>query len=189
MEPSIKGFAMRPTVRRLNQLMETDGAARAAVSDLLDAEDLALLEQAPLLTLWYPVARQGNLLGVLRELLGGGDDAVLTFAHESAEEVLQSPALRVLFAGAGRITTKLGPALTRMARFGFSFGDWRFEGDDLTDFRIIASEMEPMPDDVRLNVQGFIEFLASSISGRTVRCQSTRESPGRIVYRASTVEG
>ena len=188
MEPCIKGFAMRPTTLRLKAASETDARSRRIVHDRLHGEDLLLVTAPPLMTLWYPVEQQGRLVGTLRAILGGGDQAFLEFARESAQAVVESPALRVLMAGAGKLKSNIGPTLVRMAGFGFNFGTWRFEGDDLRDFRIVADGMKPMPADVQLNIQGFIEVVAGRFQHCKVHCESRRPTPDQIIYTAGAID-
>ncbi len=186
MEPSIKGFAMLPTVQKLRQLRESGQITDSAWYGLA-AQDRKHLETLPSLTIWYPVASQGRLLDLLAEVLGGSPFAIVEFARNTATEVLDAPALRVLLGGAGLLGSKLGPTMVRMARFGFSFGEWRFEGDNMSNFRVIADGMEPMPEGIRLNTQGFIDHLASRLVGAEIRCRSSRPTPGRILYECYPV--
>jgi hypothetical protein len=188
MEPSIKGFAMLPAARRVSELRGARRIDDVAWGRLEDA-DRELVDKLPSLTIWYPIACQGRLLRLVRDAHGGTDQSLLDFAHQTAGEVMRAPALRVLLRGASLLQSRLGPTLVRMAGFGFSFGTWRFEGDDLTDFQVIAQGVAAMPDEVRINIQGFIDHVASQLAEQRVRCRSTRPEAERIVFEARVVAG
>ena len=186
MEPSIKGFAVAPTLKKLDELGFNRGETRVRWAGL-SGDAIALLQTPPSPMFWYPVRAQGELLDRLARELGGGEEAIVAFAHDSAAEVLAAPALRVLMQGASKLGgRRLGHTLVKMARFGFNFGSWRFEGEDLSEFRVLAEGVEALPESVRFNLQGFVEHLASRLSDAKVVCHSRHGSPGKLIFEAST---
>jgi hypothetical protein len=124
------------------------------------------------------------MLLLMRDTLGGGDDDYwVTLGRESAQEILSARSISIVLTGARAFGRRAGTALIRIASLVLNVGQWRYEGEDLTDFEVVVEDAGSIPEALRLNVQGFIQVLASQFSGRDVSCTSTRQAPDRIAYR------
>jgi hypothetical protein len=189
MVPSVKGFAMQPAVDRIHFLCES-----GAIKDLDEVErlrpaDVELLEARPSTTLWYPIDTQDRFLKVISDVQGGGDERyIIEFGVETAARVLQMRSMATILSGARAFGNRSGAALVRMARLGFNFGEWKYEGSGLDDFRVVVSDAEPLPDTVRYNIEGFIQFLASETVRAEVVCESTRPTRDHLVFRGKPRE-
>ena len=176
---------MLPTIREIRRLTEAGVLTPQSLRLALEPGDLDLIERTPSITIWYPVEIQDRFNLVIREALGGHDADLIEFSRRTAEEVLSVRAMQFLLMGVRRLRVSAGPNLIRMAHFAFSFGQWQFIGDDLRDFRVVGTGLEPMPDTFRYATQGFIEHLAADITQEPIRCHSTRHRWGEIEFEAS----
>lgn len=89
MEKCIKGVLVAPLAERVKRLSREGALDRAALEKWLDPDDFALLDAPVLPGSWYPVAAQGRLLAVLRDVRGGGRDEYLVEMGRRAARDLQ----------------------------------------------------------------------------------------------------
>ncbi|MGH0036836.1 MAG: hypothetical protein ACQGVK_17560 [Myxococcota bacterium] len=183
--PSIKGVVLRPLVRHVNRLIDQGKLDFVEVESRLDDDDLALLENEESIeaTLWYPVACQDRLLGLIRDCFGGGEDRVIVeFAREAAAELLESPSYAALVSGAAKMGERAGVALVKISELVFSFSQWSYHGESLADFRVEVDDAEALPETSQWAAAGFIGHLAERVLGRPVAITVERPSVGRVVY-------
>lgn len=184
MIPSIKGYAVLPVAQRIRTLLEAGVIKDLEAQSRLSEDALQLLETEPGATLWYPITIQDELLRLLRDLEGGGNDRYLREQGlESAAEILQARSISLILTGARSFRRHTGRALVGMAQLVLNFGSWSFEGPGLHDFTVRAADAAPLPDSVRAHTEGFISELATRVVGKPVKCVSSRPAPDLILFR------
>jgi hypothetical protein len=76
--------------------------------------------------------------------------------------------------------------LAKLADFAFNFGDWRYTGTSLSDFSVEASGVGPLPESLRLVLEGFMSSLVSRLAGQSVSVTSVRPTRDWICYTGLT---
>ena len=64
-----------------------------------------------------------------------------------------------------------------------ALGTYTFEGDTMDQFVVRCTEVDPMPTSIGLNIQGFIEQVASDWRRRNLACVFERPHRGEILFR------
>jgi hypothetical protein len=193
--PSIKGTAFQALATDLAGLIQAGRIAREAVAARLDAEDLQVLQNAIVPSLWYPLACYRRMTELLWEIDGHGDPAyLLARGARTAERLFDAGLYQQMQRGEQIGTGKRarsegwteseGNLLTSLAGAIFNVSRWRYRNQpgDPSVNRIEVSEAAELPDVSRLAAQGFIEYAASRISGSKVRVSSERPTLDRIVF-------
>lgn len=186
MIPSIKGYAFLPIVRQVRTLIETGVIKDIDAQHRLSDEAMQALETDPGPTLWYPILIHDELLRLLRDVEGGGNDRFLRqHGFDGAADILQARSVSLILTGARALPRRTGFALVRMAQLVLNFGEWSFDGPGLHDFTIQAADIAPLPDSVRTHTEGFISQVATRVVNRKVDCRSTRPTADVILFRGT----
>ena len=193
--PSIKGSAFESVVHDLTRLIQTGKIAREAVEARLEAEDLLVLEDKVLPGLWYPLASYRRMSELLWELEGNRDPAYLMArGARSAERLFEAGLYQQMQRGEelGAAKRERGEAwsefdgnlMTSLASTIFNVSRWRYRRhpEDVNVNRIEVTGARDLPEVSRWAAQGFIEYMASRMTGVTVLVTSERPAPDRIVY-------
>jgi len=193
-EPSIKGSIFQGVVADVLRLLESGSLDRDRLETALEADDLERLESKILPGLWYPLASYARLAELLMRVEGGGDRRYMVSRGARAAERLFEAGLYQQLARGDEIgaakraanepwTTHEGNLMASLAGAIFNVSRWRFTGDPATGRRWVeVSEASALPEVTRWAAEGFIAYMASRISGLSVRVTSDRPGPERITF-------
>lgn len=186
--PSIKGTTFAYAHEDLGRALAERRVSREQVEARLHAEDLAILDEKPVPTHWYPIASYARIVELLAEVEGGGDrEAYLLGRGRSAAEKLSSAGTyQQLEASSAQLGPRVGKIVISVAGLIYNFGRWEFQvGERTGQFQITIDDCRDLPEVSRLATQGFIEAVACNVAGFPVRVTSHRERPGRVVFDAT----
>jgi len=181
--PSIKGLTLGPTCDRVNALVESGRISRTDLEATLHPEDLRLLEQKPVPTLWYPidsVARLNELL--IRESGGDGLKLMRELGAGALELLLQGGGSRFFLDGIRKLGNHSGEALVQLARLLLNFGEWSYLEPSPQHAVIEAREVKALPESLRFAIEGLIQVLVPKFLGISVIVSSERPAPDRILF-------
>jgi hypothetical protein len=182
-EGSIKGAAVEPIVNLTHELLGSGQISRQQLETRLESSDLGLLEVKPEPTLWYPIASAERIELFVAEVLGRDiEEMMREIGGAAARRVLAQPGIRTFIEGARKHGERMGHILAGLGALVVDFGDWRFEGDMFSEFRVRAMEVEALPDTTRYATEGFIEVLAQKLIERPANVSSQRPSRGHVVF-------
>jgi hypothetical protein len=187
----VKGTAIESVIADVNRLVESSRISRDQLEARLEAEDLELLEQKLLPSVWYSLGAYGRMTQLLYEAEGRGKHEYLYDRGRRAAERMRGAGFYAQLTAArerwgdslGAMMVTLGPAIYRDTEWSYRL---LASGPGLH-FEIEISVPEGFPDVCRHTTQGFIEHAATHAAGQTVRMSSERLSPTRIVYRGKTL--
>jgi hypothetical protein len=193
--PSIKGSAFQSVVHDLTRLIQAGKIARETAEARLEAEDLLLLDDKILPGLWYALASYRRMSELLWEVEGKRDPAYLMArGARSAERLFEAGLYQQMQRGEelGAAKRERGEAwsefdgnlMTSLAGSIFNVSRWRYRRhpEDVNVNRIEVTGARDLPEVARWAAQGFIEYMASRMTGVNVLVTSERPAPERIVY-------
>lgn len=193
--PSIKGSAFQSVVHDLSRLIQAGKLGRETVEARLEAEDLLLLDDKILPGLWYSLGTYRRMSELLWEVEGKRDPAYLMArGARSAERLFEAGLYQQMQRGEelGAAKRERGEAwsefdgnlMTSLASSIFNVSRWRYRRhpEDVNVNRIEVTGARDLPEVARWAAQGFIEYMASRMTGVTVLVTSERPAPERIVY-------
>lgn len=193
--PSIKGSAFQSVVADLVRLVEAGKVRRESLEARLEAEDLALLDDKVLPGLWYSLGAYQRMSEVLWDVEGNRDPAYLMArGARSAERLFEAGLYQQMQRGEelGAAKRERGEAwsefdgnlMTSLAGAIFNVSRWRYRRhpEDANVTRIEVTAARDLPEVSRWAAQGFIEYMASRMTGLTVQVSSERPTQDRIVY-------
>ena len=190
MAGGVKGTAIESVIADVNRLVEKRRITREQLEVRLEAEDLELLDQKLLPSVWYSLGAYGRMTQLLYEVEGRGRlDYLYERGRRAAERIRGAGLYAQLTAARERWGDSLGSMMVTLGPAIYRDTDWAFRllaGGGLR-FEIEISVPESFPDVCRHTTQGFIEHAATHASGQTVRISSERVSPTRIVIQGATV--
>jgi hypothetical protein len=200
--PSIKGTAFQALAMDLAGLVRAGRIPREALEARLEAEDLRLLEDKILPGLWYPLACYRRMTELLWEIEGHRAPAyLLARGARAAERLFETGLYQQMRRGEEIRAEKRerkegwtefdGNLMTSLANAIFNVSRWRYRRhpEDPNVNRIEVSEAAELPEVSRLTAQGFIEYMASRLTGANVRVTSERPTPDRIVFTLRSKPG
>jgi len=193
--PSIKGSAFQSVVQDLTRLIQVGKIAREAVEARLEAEDLLLLDDKVLPGLWYSLGSYRRMSELLWEVEGKRAPAYLMArGARSAERLFEAGLYQQMQRGEelGAAKRERGEAwsefdgnlMTSLAGSIFNVSRWRYRRhpEDVNVNRIEVTGARDLPEVARWAAQGFIEYMASRMTGLSVQVTSERPTADRIVY-------
>ncbi len=185
-QPSIKGIALQYAVAAVRRLLETGRLTRDELEIRLDPQDLEILDQKVLPTLWYPMESFARLLEVATtgEAQTGGVEAVISVGVDAANSLFASELYGDFLRSAESRGPRAGEALVRMAPLLCSFGTWTFRRAPGGGFAIDVREAGAFPEILRHVAQGLIQYLSDRLAGAPdrIRVTSERPAPDHIRY-------
>lgn len=181
----IKGSAIESAVADINRLLEAGRLTREALEIRLRAEDLALLEEKILPSLWYSLATYERFLGLLveAEAAGNPERYLIERGRAAAERILATGIYSQLDASRERWGARLGVVMATIGPAMFRPSEWSFiSGDDVERFRIEVTVPRDFPESARQTCQGFIAHLAARAAEGAVDVRSERPTPEQLVF-------
>jgi len=183
---SLKGAVLEPAFSRVKQYVAGGKLSAYDLSRHLDPGDVDLLSFDVHPTLWYPIELYDRLIHVVCDCDGAGEDGFYaSFGAREADSVLSFRPLKALVDDANVLGKRSGAALVKLANLAFSFGEWRYTGGSMADFRVEATDVGPLPDSLRYVLEGFMSSLASRFTGKLVSVTSVRPTRDWITFTGS----
>ena len=187
----VKGTAIESVIADVNRLLEKRRITREELEVRLEPEDLELLEQKLLPSVWYSLGAYGRMTQLLFEIEGRGKlEYLFERGRRAAERIRQAGLYAQLTAARERWGDSLGSMMVTLGPAIYRDTNWVYRllaGGAEMRFEIEISVPESFPDVCRHTTQGFIEHAATHGSGVPVRMSSERVSPTRIVFQGATV--
>ena len=193
--PSIKGTAFQSVAMDLARLIQSGRITRKAVEARLEADDLALLDDKILPGSWYALASYRRMTELLWALEGNNDPAYLMArGQRSAERLFEAGLYQQMQRGEAIGAEKRergeawsefdGNLMTSLAGAIFNVSRWRYRRhpEDPNVNRIEVTSAKDLPEVSRFAAQGFIEYMASRMTGVTTLVSSERPTADRIVF-------
>lgn len=189
--PSINGTGFQSVADDIQRLIDMRQLTRAELEAQLTPDDLIILESKISPTTWVPIDSYRRVVDLLVAIEAQGDPEGYLFQRGwRAAERLHKAGLYSQFDATaekwgmrvGKLLVTLGPAL-------WNFTQWTFEfepGLPVRGFRLVVREAAALPECARFTCHGFIEYLARSAAGLTLRVTSERLPGGMIIFTAST---
>lgn len=188
--PSIRGMAFQKTLEDVARLLDEGSISRERLEASVKPEDLRLLDESLVPTLWYPIEAYGAYNELLWEIEGGGrEEYLVERGRASARRIFESGT----YADTVETARKWGGEQVTRVLIGFSstfynFMQWEFQGDiDAPECAIEVRDAADFPEPGRFTAQGFIEQLYSDVLGRKLEVQSERPEPDHVLYQIRTV--
>jgi len=185
-EPKVKGASIIRPVETIRELIAKGEASELSLQVRLSAETFALLDSKVEPSLWYPLHVSDELSRVLVDLVGDGNpDYLRTMGGDTLRYMLERDTFRSFIEGAMAQKGREGANLVGLAGLVYSFGVWRYEGEDLRDFTVTIDEATPLPDNASQTIVGFIQALVAHCTGDQLDVEPSRPTRDRVVFRAT----
>jgi hypothetical protein len=191
MKGGVKGTAIESVVADVVRLLEAGRISREDLEVRLEREDLELLEQKLLPSLWYGFGPYGRMMQLLLDVEGHGSVEYLVERGRRAAERLRRAGLYAqLDADRARWGDRLGQMMVSLGPALYRDTTWRFRlGDAGARYEIEVDVPVSFPDVCRHATQGFIEHVSTHASGAPVRVTSERVAATRMLFRAEPIRG
>jgi hypothetical protein len=196
--PSIKGSVFAGVVEDVRKLVDGGAIARSKLGSWLQPEDLGLLDEKILVSVWYDIRSYQRMCELLRDVAGNGSNEYLRErGRETARRLLQGGLYAQLeylnrtevahavgaqarFEAFGRDLRKL----TTMSASILNFSVWtpNLDPTQAGRYLIEVSEAHDFPEVLCWRSDGFVNEMASR-HGEGDLWRWRREGPDRIVFR------
>jgi hypothetical protein len=187
--PSIRGIALQKTLEDTARLLADGRISRERLEASVKPEDLRLLDETLVPTLWYPIAAYGAYNQLLWEVEGGGrEEYLVERGRASARRIFETGT----YAQTVETARKWGGDQVARVLISFSstfynFMHWEFQGDVYDSACAIdVRDAADFPDSGRFTAQGFIEQLYSDVLERRLLVRSERPQPDHVLYHIRT---
>jgi hypothetical protein len=186
--PSIKGTAFASAVADLQEFLDRGRITREQVEVRLRKEDVEIIDAKILPGDWYPIESYGRILELLGSVAGGGPAYHLQRGRRTAERLFGSGIYKQFDRAAEkrgqRESSELVSLMLTVGRTLYNFGSWEVVQDASARrrTRFELRQMEALPENARITIQGFVEWAAEHIVGGAVRVESRRTQQGRIQF-------
>jgi hypothetical protein len=176
--PSVKGVAFQAVWDRVTSLVESGRVADDLLELTLGKEGLALLEEKPQPSLWYPMAHADRLTDLVVKVEGAGNPAYAkSLGASGLEPVLSRDSMRSFIEDSMRRKDRAGHALIGLAGLVYSFGQWTYRGEDLRSFEIDLTEAASFPENSAFSASGFMEALVAFVTHEPICVSPLRRAP------------
>jgi hypothetical protein len=190
--PSIKGTAFASAVADLQDFLDRGRLTREQLEVRLRKEDLELIDGKILPGDWYPIDSYGRILELLGSVAGGGPSYHLQRGRRTAERLFGSGIYKQFDRAAEKRgktdSAALVSIMLTVGRTLYNFGSWEIvrDGSGGRRLRFELRQMEALPENARITIQGFVEWAAEHIVGGGVSVDSRRTHPDRIQFDITT---
>ncbi len=188
--PSIKGTIFKPVATELREMLADGRLSHDDLRPHLKPDDEELLKREIAISSWYPIDVYARLVRLLATAAG---DESPEFSIEAGRRSAERVGELGIYSQLDERTKaswedEVGRLLVTLAGSFFNFGHWAWLGSDADGFLVEVTEASPMPEDVLLRTQGFVEFLACRAAGGPVVVTCERSPDGdRILFSARRV--
>jgi len=186
--PAIKATAFQTVVDDVERLLGEGRLSRERLEASLEAGDLAYLDEKQSPTAWIPIETYDRAVQLLArvEAPGNRDAYLVSRGERSAERLAALGIYSQLDASAENLGTRIGKMIITVAVAIYIFGQWHFEvGEVQGSFEIRVEDAAAMPEVARLATQGFVQAVATRVSGAPRRVTSERPRPDLVLLRAA----
>jgi len=182
--PSVKGFILASLWTDLRALMEQGWLSREAAECRLDPRDLEVLDGKVEPSLWYPNETYEGFSTLIAEAVGGADDDFWVERGRSAGERLlgAGSVLGRFVEGVSGAGGNAGRALMKFPNLMLNYGRWEYESPRSGEFTVHLRDAAPLPDSLRLSIQGAGEVVGTRLAGMPVKVTSRRPSEDYVVF-------
>ena len=182
----IKGAGFARSWEHLHALAERGAVSEEALRVELSPAAYSLYQEKVQPSLWYPLAAVNELSQQIIKIEGEGDPAYnRTLGAEALGVILARDSYRGLIEGAMKQKGSEGQTLVQLASLVYDFGQWTFEGEDLSKFEAIMTEAEPLPELATFSIAGFMETLVAHCTGNRIAVTIDRPSLDKVIFRAA----
>ena len=189
--PSIKGTGFQSAIDDIQRLLDTRQLTREDLEAQLTPDDLIILESKIGPTTWVPIDTYRRVVDILIAVEAQGDPEGYLFQRgwRAAERLHKAGLYSQFDATAEKWGMRVGKLIVTLGPVLWNFTEWTFElepGLPVRGFRLIVRDAAVLPECARFTSHGFIEYLARSAAGLTLRVTSERRPGGVIIFTAST---
>jgi hypothetical protein len=189
--PSIKGTGFQSAVDDIQRLLDARQLTREELEAQLTPDDLIILDSKIGPTTWVPIDTYRRIVDLLISIEAHGDPEGYLFQRgwRAAERLHKGGLYSQFDATAVKWGMRVGKLIVTLGPVMYNFTEWEFElepGQPIRAFRVIVRNADQFPECARFTAQGFIEYVARSATGMTIRVTSERMPGGRIVFAGSS---
>ncbi len=189
--PSIKGTGFQSAVDDIQRLLDTRQLTREELEAQLTLDDLLILESKIGPATWVPIDTYRRVVDILISIEAHGDPEEYLFQRgwRAAERMHKAGLYSQFDASLEKWGMRVGKLIVTLGPVLWNFTEWTFElepGLPVRGFRLIVRDAAELPECARFTSHGFIEYLARSAAGLTLRVTSERLPGGVIIFTATT---
>jgi hypothetical protein len=193
MVPAVRGSLFQFVLDHVQRLLDAGQLTRKELAAQLTPDDLDILSTKIGPATWVPIDTYRRTFDLLVSIEAPGDPEGYLFERGwRAAEGLHKTGLYSQFEAStekwgmrvGKLIVTLGPVI-------YNFTEWSFEFDPgpPTGFRVTVRNAAELPECGRFAAAGFIEYLARSATGLTLRITSERLPGGNIIFTGAPSGG
>lgn len=195
--PSVKGAILAVAVKELRKLLDDGVLTAGHLGRWLHPEDLAIVEEPPLVSGWYDVGVLERVSLLLRDVVGGGsDDHLRELGRRAAQELIASGRYPQLAYARRAEVQALADDQERFEAFGrdlriltslsagfFNFSRWTARPEPAgRRYLVEVSEAAPFSEAILLRMAGFVNEVAG-LHGEPRLWYWERPRPDLVVFR------
>jgi hypothetical protein len=182
--PSIKGAGFQDTWEELNGHLQAGRTSREQVEVRLNPEALQIVDEKLEPSLWYPLAHVDAITEVNAAVTGdSGRDYYKGMGKQAFDRLMSRSSFKIFFEGAMANRERAGTTLIGLSGLVYSFGEWEWSGEELSNFTVEMTDATPMASFREFTAAGFIEALAAHTVGDRLQVTVARPTRDRIVFR------
>lgn len=183
--PSIKGTGFQSVIDDIQRLLDTRQLTREELEAQLTPDDLIILESKIGPASWVPIDTYRRVVDILISVEAHGDPEGYLFQRgwRAAERLHKAGVYSQFDATVEKWGMRVGKLIVTLGPVMYNFTEWAFELETAARaFRVVVRAGVEFPECARFTALGFIEYLARSATGLTLRVTSERLPDGRIIF-------
>jgi hypothetical protein len=182
--PSVKGFILESLWADLRAFLDQGRLSRKVAERRLGSRDLEVLDGKVEPSLWYANETYVGFADLIAEAAGGaGDGFWIERGRRAGERLLGAESVLGRFVdGVSGQGGNAGRALMKFPDLMLNYGRWEFESPRRGEFTVHLRDAAPLPDSLRLSIQGAGEVIGARLAGAPVDVTSRRPSKGYVVF-------
>jgi hypothetical protein len=189
--PSVRGSLFQIVLDHIQRLLDSGGLTREEFEAQLTAEDLDVLSAKIGPATWVPIGTYRRVIDFLVSIEAPGDPEGYLFERGgyAAERLHKSGLYSQFDASTEKWGARVGKLIVTLGSVIYNFTEWGFELDRgrPIGFRVTVRNAAELPECGRFAAAGFIEYLARSATGLTIRITSERLPDGNILFIGNIV--
>lgn len=187
--PSIKGLALESVAAAVQNLRAQKRVSETFLEKRLAPDEIAMLDEPIVPSLWYPVGLYGRLLEILRDVEGDGrNEYLVERGAMAAERLSQVGAYRHVLQSLEKWGESSGRAMIQLASAFYNFTHWELQHEESSERYVLkVTEAMDFPDAARFTAQGFAQAIFGRMVGAPVHVTSRRTSPDCVLLEVERV--